>query len=247
MHTDPLCLSLLEQLRQHVCAVERGLLRPIIEAEIRAEIDADMKRLGSQTLSHKKAAQYLGVSTTTLDRLRHNRANKFPKPIDIAGSGSKPAWLRSELDEWLVMSRTLDIMKLDRTSMPMTAGNLEYEDVHDAIKSACDDCGLTAERIDDIQSNDRITDQLLKSIRRAEFVIADLTASRPNVFYEAGYAQALEKTPIYVARQGTVVEFDVKDFPVIFFENMRQLKEKLVKRLHGIGAARSGETESTEA
>ena len=69
-------------------------------------------------------------------------------------------------------------------------------------------------------------------------MIVDLTASKPNVFDEAGYAHALGKTPIYVARHGTKLEFDLKDYPVIFFRNMKQLKDSLEKRLRGLSEQR---------
>lgn len=119
-------------------------------------------------------------------------------------------------------------------AMPMAAENPEYDDVHDAIKAVSKDCGLTAERVDDVQSNDRITDQLLASIRKAQFVIVDLTDSRPNVFYEAGFAHGIGKIPIYIARKGTDLEFDLKDYPVIFFQNMRELRRGLENRLRAL-------------
>ena len=100
-------------------------------------------------------------------------------------------------------------------AMPMDPEDAQLEDVLDAIKEACERCGVKAERGDDPESNERITDSILESIRRAEYFIVDLTHSRANVYYEAGYAQGLGKTPIYVARQGTPLEFDLKDYPVI--------------------------------
>jgi hypothetical protein len=103
----------------------------------------------------------------------------------------------------------------------------------DAIKEAARRCGIHAERIDEPQSNDRITDRILESIRKAEYVIVDLTKSKPNVFYEAGYAHGIGKIPIYVARHGTPIEFDLGDYPVIIFKNMTQLKDLLEKRLLG--------------
>ncbi len=114
----------------------------------------------------------------------------------------------------------------------------EDPDVLDAIKEAGQRCGVLAERIDDPQSNDRITDRILESIDRAEFVIADLTGAKPNVYYEAGYAHARGKTPIYIAREGTNLEFDLRDFPVIFFRNLKQLKDDLEKRLRGLAEKR---------
>jgi hypothetical protein len=124
-------------------------------------------------------------------------------------------------------------------AMPMDPTDGKLEDVHDAIKEACGRCGLLAERIDEAQANERITDRILESILRAQYVVVDLTNARPNVFYEAGFAQGNGKTPIYIARAGTPLEFDLKDYPVIYFENNRQLKTKLEERLRAL-ATRGG-------
>lgn len=124
--------------------------------------------------------------------------------------------------------------------MPMTEGRHDLDDVHDAIKEAATRCGLQAERVDEPHSTERITDRILESIRRAEYVIADLTEGRPNVYFEAGYAHALGKTPIYVAKAGTSLEFDLKDYPVIFFNGMRELKDNLEERLRGIARFKAG-------
>ena len=119
-------------------------------------------------------------------------------------------------------------------AMQIATDDPQVEDVLEAIKEAAKRCGIHAERVDEPHSNDRITDRILESIRKAEYVIVDLTSSRPNVFYEAGYAQGIKKTPIYVARKGTKLEFDLKDYPVIFFRGMTELKNKLEERLRGL-------------
>ena len=119
-------------------------------------------------------------------------------------------------------------------AMPIDSANPELGDVLDAVKEACNRCGVRAERVDEPASNERITDRVLQSIRAAEFVIVDLTASRPNVYYEAGFAHGLGKLPIYIAKKGTDVGFDLKDYPVIFFESLRQLKDDLERRMRGI-------------
>jgi hypothetical protein len=115
--------------------------------------------------------------------------------------------------------------------MSIDPSNPGLVDVLDSIKEAATSCGVHAERVDEVQTNTRITDRILESIQKAEFVIVDLTYKKPNVYYEAGYAQGLNKTPIYVAKEGTSLEFDLKDYPVIFFQNMRELKEGLKERL----------------
>lgn len=122
-------------------------------------------------------------------------------------------------------------------AMPMDPSDHALIDVLDALKEAALRCGLRAERIDEPETNERITDRILQSIQKAEHVIVDLTYSRPNVFFEAGYAHALGKIPIYVAKEGTKLEFDLKDYPVLFFKNLRELKEAVEKRIKGLTAS----------
>ena len=104
-------------------------------------------------------------------------------------------------------------------------------DVLNAIKAAASDCGLTALRIDDDISKEPITPRILAQLRTAEFVVADLTYEKASVYYEAGFAEALDNTPIYIARKGTKPAFDTKDYPVLFFETNKELTEELKKRL----------------
>lgn len=73
-------------------------------------------------------------------------------------------------------------------------------------------------------------------------MIVDLTNERPNVFFEAGYAHGLGKIPIYVARDGTSIYFDVKDYPVIFFKNMKELREGVARRISAIIGRRLAKT-----
>jgi len=124
-------------------------------------------------------------------------------------------------------------------AMAMDPNNPELEDVLDAIKDGANRCGVEAERVDEVQTNERITERTLESITTAEYVVVDLTHSRPNVYYEAGFAQGLGKTPIYVAKKGTEIQFDVKDYPVILYPNLRLLKDSLADRLRAIGSGRA--------
>jgi hypothetical protein len=119
-------------------------------------------------------------------------------------------------------------------AMPINPDDSDLEDVLDSIKEACNRCGVHAERVDEPASNDRITDRIIESIRKAEYVIVDLSQAKPNVFYEAGYAHGFGKIPIYIAKKGTELEFDLKDYPVMFFNNMKRLKDQLEKRIRGL-------------
>jgi nucleoside 2-deoxyribosyltransferase len=70
--------------------------------------------------------------------------------------------------------------------------------IKSAIGQVCDRLaerfeGLRWERADDITEPGRITDQIISAIERADVVIADITDANPNVLFELGYADALEK------------------------------------------------------
>ena len=124
-------------------------------------------------------------------------------------------------------------------AMPIDKNDHQLVDVLDAIKEAAKQCNVIAERVDEVESNERITDRILDSITKAEFVIVDLTKERPNVFFEAGYAHGLGKVAIYIARHGTQIHFDIKDYPIIMFHNMKELKDGISKRLTALTAKRA--------
>ncbi|MGX4771088.1 hypothetical protein ACWAUC_14980 [Bradyrhizobium guangdongense] len=63
-------------------------------------------------------------------------------------------------------------------AMAIDENDHQLVDVLEAIKEASKDFGIAAERVDDVESNDRITDRILESIRKAEYVFVDLTLER---------------------------------------------------------------------
>jgi hypothetical protein len=131
-------------------------------------------------------------------------------------------------------------------AMAMDPQDPQLDDVLDAIKDGAMRSNVVAERIDERATNEPITRRMLKAIEEAEYVVVDLTNPRPNVYYEAGYAQGMGKTPVYVARQGVEIPFDVQDYPVILYPNMRELKNSLAERLESIRAAQGTERDQGE-
>jgi hypothetical protein len=118
--------------------------------------------------------------------------------------------------------------------MHMDPAKLELLDVCDAIKEVCRDFGIDAQRADDIEHQVQITNVILNRIKRAEYLIADLSGERPNVYYEIGYAHALHKNPILFRRKDTAIHFDLSLHNVPAYENMRDLKRLLTRRFEAI-------------
>lgn len=80
--------------------------------------------------------------------------------------------------------------------MAMDPDNPALEDVYRTIKEVCASYGINAYGAGEIEHQDRITDLILSEIKTCEFLIADLSYERPNVYYEIGYAHAINKRPI---------------------------------------------------
>lgn len=58
----------------------------------------------------------------------------------------------------------------------------------------------------------------------------DLSHERPNVYFELGFARGLGKAVITIAREGTSIHFDVKDWTFISYIDSRLLERDLKKR-----------------
>jgi hypothetical protein len=112
----------------------------------------------------------------------------------------------------------------------ITAFTDDLQPAFEAIQSAARKVGLNARRVKDITGDYRITDQILKMIRSARFIVADLTHERPNVYFELGFARGLNKTVVTIIRGDTAPHFDVQNWTYIKYFDSRPLEAELVKR-----------------
>jgi hypothetical protein len=131
--------------------------------------------------------------------------------------------------------------------MSMDPGDPMLEDVSNGVKDVCKMFGVVAKRSDDFEHSGRITDLILRMIRTSDLLIADVTGERPNVYYEIGYAHALNKKPIVYRRAGTRLHFDLSVHNVPEYTNVSDLKHKLERRLEAVLGRSPGPTPQHEA
>ncbi len=111
--------------------------------------------------------------------------------------------------------------------------NLEF--ALEEFETSCVECDDKCSVVDEMTTNDRIVQEIMRRIEGAAFVIAELGKPKPSVYHELGYAGGLGKEPILTAHQaaGTKLElpFDVTDLPILFWQSRGELKDKPKQKL----------------
>ena len=110
----------------------------------------------------------------------------------------------------------------------------EWEDVYNSYQEVCKLHGFKADRTDKTLSQERINPRIESGIANSAFVIADITESSPNVYFEFGFAQGCKKKVIVTAKKGTMLPFDISDVPILFWQNQGELKERLSKAIEAL-------------
>lgn len=97
------------------------------------------------------------------------------------------------------------------------------------IKPACIEAGAYAERLDEQIFQESMLQRIYNQINKADIIIADMTDRNPNVFYEVGYAHALNKRVILLTQSNEDIPFDLKHYTHIIYNNITELKATLLK------------------
>lgn len=114
-----------------------------------------------------------------------------------------------------------------------------------AIAPAIEECGFRPVRVDNVEHNNDITDEIIAGIKDSRFIVADMTGYRGGVYYEAGFARGLGIPVIFTCRKDwfdgekandgkTVKEkihFDINHQNIIVWETEEELRKRIVNRI----------------
>jgi hypothetical protein len=111
----------------------------------------------------------------------------------------------------------------------------EFQDIYEfGIYGPIRKCGFICERVDEPLFTGDILQRITERIASAEFVVAELTGARANVYLEVGYAWGKGIPVITLAREGEKLHFDVSTHRCIFYRTIGQLAKELEKLVRGL-------------
>jgi hypothetical protein len=110
----------------------------------------------------------------------------------------------------------------------------EFDQRFEVLEKVLGEFDCVAIRIDKEHPLEDLVNRIKEEIRKAKFIVADLTDERPSCYFEAGYAEALPRPTIYLASKESVlhpgtstkIHFDIH-MNVNYFTNHKELEEKV--------------------
>lgn len=109
----------------------------------------------------------------------------------------------------------------------------EYNTLYnDVIKPIVESYELECLRADEFYTSSPIIKDIVESIKDSYIIVAEITPDNPNVFYEIGYAHAINKPTILLCdKKREKLPFDVSGFRTLFYENSIGGKNKVERDL----------------
>ena len=110
--------------------------------------------------------------------------------------------------------------------------------VYNVIKQTVELSGIECLRADETYDPKAIMEKVRDQIATADLVVIDFTNRNPNVYYEAGLAEAWKKTCIRLAQSKDDLAIDVQHFDTIMYSDIiggdKELRESLNRALKQI-------------
>lgn len=87
------------------------------------------------------------------------------------------------------------------------------------IRPVCEELQFDARRADDVFRPGLILQDSIAGLVESDVIIAEITPTNANVFYELGYAHARNTPTVLLARRNGTLPFDISGHRVIFYDD----------------------------
>ncbi|PVE98269.1 hypothetical protein DC434_02065 [Microbacterium sp. TPD7012] len=187
-------------------AREVGLIRNIAGSEHIVPIEAVLEQLPDDVEQHSENE----YSELTEDAQAEIDARFAPPPPKVRTAqkvgkkGERPGALNKTC---FVVSPIGSADSVERKHADLVLSSL--------IEPALEGLGLDVVRADRISKPGLITGQVIEHIAQAALVIADLSFSNPNVYYELALRHAARKPVVQIIRTGDKLPFDVGQYRTV--------------------------------
>lgn len=88
-------------------------------------------------------------------------------------------------------------------------------------------------RVDKLEHNNKICDQIIAELKRSKFIVADFSGERGGVYFEAGFAQGIGIPVIWTVHESwkDKLHFDTRQYNHIIYKDADELYNKLKARI----------------
>lgn len=112
----------------------------------------------------------------------------------------------------------------------------KYFEEYRLIREVCLASGFNAYRGDENYIQGDIFPEMLKLIVKANLIIANINGRNPNVLYELGIAQALDKPVILISREPDKLPIDIKSKRFLIYNDYNELQEMIRQELMSLSS-----------
>ncbi|WP_294349387.1 hypothetical protein [uncultured Sphingobacterium sp.] len=127
-----------------------------------------------------------------------------------------------------------DLLLDSRLIFVLTPFHERFETDFRIIKEVCSRFGFNCIRGDEKNFKSDIFPEILKIIVKSRLIIANVNGRNPNVMYELGIAQALDKPVLLLSREPENLPIDIKSKRFLIYNSYQNLEENLRKTLSSI-------------
>jgi hypothetical protein len=131
-------------------------------------------------------------------------------------------WEQRSISRWISCRQAMSPAKTEhqpsserpRAFVLMPIGGAWDRIYFDLIVPALEDAGYRVDRADTLLTQRNVLSDIVRGIEEATLVIAEITTPNPNVLYELGLAQGLNKPTLLIAQELDEVPFDLRSYRI---------------------------------